>query len=91
MKTNFLNPTTKKVVLAIILAISFVPFIYYDTGIRCITTPCPAGKLGSLVSYALFSYHWNIYDSGIKYPNLIIGLIISYIIAALIIHNYKKE
>ncbi len=85
---KFFKPTPAKIIFSILLFIIFTPFIYYDTGIRCVTTPCPAGATGSLLMYFLFSYNLHIYD--ILYMNLVIGLFISYIISSALISLIKK-
>ena len=89
--TNFFRPTIPKVIVLIILAVAFVPFINYDTGIRCITTPCPSSASGSILMYLLFSYNFNIYTGGINYIILVIGLIISYLASCIIIFLFKKK
>ncbi len=91
MKINlkeFFKPTIAKIILFVIVFGAFVPFIYYDTGIRCIQAPCPAGATGSLLTYFLFSYNFYIYN--ILYINLLIGLFLSYIVSSALISLIKK-
>ena len=84
---SFLKPTIAKISVAVLILIIFVPFINYDTGIRCITTPCPANADGSIAMW-LFSYHSYIYS--IYYVNLIVGIILSYLISCLIVFIISK-
>ena len=86
---EFFKPTIAKTIIFIILFISFAPFVPYDTGIRCITTPCPSSTIGSLIQYLLFSYDFYIYFP-ILYTNLIMGIIISYLISCALISIIKK-
>ncbi len=87
---EFFKPTlSKMIVLAIIFAV-FVPFIHYDTGIRCIQAPCPAGATGSLLVYVLFSHNLYIYTGGVLYINLIIGLFVSYLVSCILILIVNK-
>ena len=87
---EFFKPTISKIIVFVILFVIFAPFIYYDTGIRCIMDPCPAGAIGSLLMYFLFSYNLQIYINGVLYINLIIGLIISYLFSCALISLIKK-
>ncbi len=86
---EFFKPTLAKIIIALVLVILFVPFINYDTGIRCITTPCDSDANGSILQYLInapfdhiFNIHWLV---------LIGGLILSYLIACMIILGYKKS
>lgn len=90
MNWKFFKPTIWKIVIFVIIFIVFVPFIHYDTGIRCEQAPCPAGTTGSLLKYILYSHDFYIYSGGILYINLIIGLIISYLISCIIVTLYNK-
>lgn len=83
-----------KIVTFVIIAIIAVPFITYDTGIRCIQEPCMSSTTGSFLMFVLFSYENTIYENGISYLNLIIGLIISYCISNFLVNksmNFLKE
>ncbi len=71
----------KRIVLALLLFIIFVPFIDYDNGMRCFTAPCNSTDLGSLIIY-IFNGFPHIY--GINYPILFGGIILSYLISFLI-------
>jgi hypothetical protein len=53
---KLLQPTIGKFALAALFFITFVPFIEFDTGIRCITVPCPSSSVGSILSYHLFYF-----------------------------------
>jgi|SRR3989344_2369872 len=86
---EFFKPTIAKIIVFIILFISFAPFISYDTGIRCVTIPCPSSATGSLIQYLLFSYDFYIYFP-ILYTNLIMGIIISYLISCALVSIIKK-
>jgi len=87
---KFFKPTILKIVVFIVLFLIFVPFIYYDTGVRCFTTPCPAGKLGSVMSYLMFSPNHFIYDDGIRSLNIIIGIILSYLASCMVYYLFQK-
>ena len=39
---EFFKPTRLKIILTLVALLAAIPFIGYDTGIRCITTPCPS-------------------------------------------------
>ncbi|PIN94862.1 hypothetical protein COU53_01960 [Candidatus Pacearchaeota archaeon CG10_big_fil_rev_8_21_14_0_10_30_48] len=75
------------VILCLILFIIFVPFINFDNGIRCITTPCPADTTGSIVLWGVYHFS-NIYF--INYFNLIMGLIIAGIVSYFIIRVINR-
>jgi len=81
--TSFLKPSLTKIVVFLVISFLFIPFIEYDTGIRCFTTPCPSGRVGSLLQYFVSSYHGNIYH--IDWSRLLIGLAIAYFLSALIL------
>ena len=85
---EFFKPTLKKIILTLVLFILFVPFIYYDTGIRCITYPCPSQAVGSIIGWLLSSYNFDIYS--ISFTNLILGLILSYLVSSTLIYIYNK-
>jgi len=85
---KFLKPTISKIIAAIFILIIFVPFINYDTGIRCIAAPCPASANGSIVIWLIFSYNFQIYS--ISYAALIIGIILSYLLSCIIIFAINK-
>lgn len=77
------KPSIGKLILTILISITLVPFIEYDTGIRCVTTPCASSAEGSIASWLLFSHDFDVYS--VSYANLIIGLILSYIASCLLI------
>jgi hypothetical protein len=84
MKTKQISivliPTTAKILIFIILFLLFVPVVEYDTGIRCITTPCPSGAPGSVLIYLMhFSHIYQFY-----YVSIVIGAVACYIIACLL-------
>ena len=71
---HYLKPTISKLILIAIIFTLFVPFISYDNGIRCITTPCPNESTGSVAAWLIFSPNFHIYS--VNYINLVIGLIL---------------
>lgn len=85
---DFLKPSLLKIAISIILFLVFVPFINYDTGIRCITTPCPSMANGSFLIYLIFSQNFYVYN--LVFFNLIIGFIISYFFACIISKTFKS-
>ena len=84
-RKEFFKPTLTKIIVSVIIVIVFVPFIHYDTGIRCIQAPCLAGATGSLLMYLLFSPNLYIYTGGILFTNLIIGLFVSYLLSCTLV------
>ncbi len=86
---EFLRPTLWKIIIFIIIFVIFVPFIYLDTGIRCIQAPCPSGKIGSILFYLLQSKKLHL--DGLYYFGLIIGLIVSYLLSCLIFRICGKK
>lgn len=80
-----LRPTKAKIALFLIIFVIFVPLVEYDTGIRCIRAPCPAGATGpiliSLFSHGLF---------GLNYVVMVPGLIISYLASCGIALLYSR-
>jgi hypothetical protein len=80
---NFLKPDPWKLSLFLLVFTILVPFLEYDIGLRCITTPCDTVEFGPIVSFFFRSptfYIFNIY-----YPFLIPGLVLSYLVSCLII------
>ena len=54
--------TVIRLFLAFIITAFTVPFITYDTGIRCIASPCnEAAARGGLVEFFAKSYNYNAY------------------------------
>lgn len=91
---EFFKPTITKIIVFAIIFIVFVPFVHYDTGIRCIQAPCPSGATGSLLMYFLFSHNLYIYSGGVLYMNLISGLLVSYLLSGtliLIVNKLRKK
>ena len=74
------------IILSGFLFVSFVPFLNYDTGIRCIKAPCPSVKNGSLLAYAILS-QLTIYK--VKYPTLVIGILLSIVLAWIILRTIR--
>lgn len=85
---TFLKPTITKIIVAILILVIFVPFIHYDTGIRCIQAPCPAGADGSIAMWLIFSHNFYVYS--VSYVNLIIGVFLSYLVSCLVIFGIDK-
>ena len=86
---EFLRPTIGKIILFLIISALFIPFIRYDNGIRCFTTPCPADSTGSVLMWLMsLRYAGHVYE--INYSYLITGLAISYLISYLIIFVFNK-
>ncbi len=85
-----MSPTPAKIVLFLILFVVFVPVLEYDTGIRCITTPCPSSAPGSFVAY-LLSPEKFIYQ--FYYLSIIVGIIATYLVSCLLLslaRNVKR-
>jgi len=78
---KLLRPTAPKVALFLLIFVIFIPFAEFDSGIRCITTPCPSGSVGSVLAYA-FSFHGAIYQ--FYYFSIAVGLVASYLISCLL-------
>lgn len=85
---DFLKPTGKKTIISIALFLIFIPVVYYDNGVRCVTTPCNSQDLGS-VFFFLFSNNKIAY--GISFFDLIIGLAISYLAACFVVYFWEKR
>ena len=85
---SFFKPTIAKIIIAVIIFIIFVPFINYNTGIVCVTFPCPSSAKGSIILWLLFSYELHIYS--VYYVNFIIGTISSYIASCIIVFAINK-
>lgn len=84
----FLKPSIAKIIISLLIFVIFVPFVYYDTGIRCIKAPCPAGANGSIVMWLFFSYNFHLFS--ISYVILIIGILLSYLVSCLILFAINK-
>jgi hypothetical protein len=85
---EFFKPTITKIVMSILLVMLIPSTIHYDTGIRCIKAPCPAGSDASFVQYfinAPFSYIYSIF-----WIKLIPGIILSYLISCTIVLLFRK-
>lgn len=48
------RPSYGKTSLTVVLFLLFAPVLNVDTGVRCITAPCPSGKTAS-IAFALIS------------------------------------
>lgn len=79
---GFLRPSMHQILWTIGLVLIFLPFVLYDTGIRCITAPCPSSLVTSLVGLLIF--HSPEQAIGISWPVLLLGTIATYIIVSLI-------
>jgi hypothetical protein len=85
---EFLMPSRKKAAVAALLFVLFVPFINYWNGIMCIRAPCPSDSTGSLIMFLLLAPTHLIYQ--ILYLNAIVGLALSYLLAAIAAPYYSK-
>lgn len=87
---EFIKPTRLKIIIAVILSVAFIPFIYYYTGSGVgIWMPPFGGTMGSILMYLLsLSNSARVYR--IFYLNLILGLIVSYLISCIILFLYRK-
>ena len=85
-------PSRGKIIIFLALFLLFVPVVNYDTGIRCITAPCPSSSPGSIFIYVLHGSQ--IYQ--FYYAAAIIGIVATYLIACFAISlkknvkNFKK-
>ncbi len=65
MKDELPGPFKKNIMrifLSFIITAFVVPFITYDTGVRCITSPCPeAATRGGLVEFFAKAHNLNAY------------------------------
>ncbi|MDP3965986.1 MAG: hypothetical protein Q8Q04_00460 [archaeon] len=75
----------RRLILAFLLLMVFVPFLNYDNGTRCITAPCDSGDMGSVALWGINGFP---YIYGVNYLFLIGGIILTFIIAALIFRRY---
>jgi len=86
--TLFLKPTTLKILLATFVFVLFVPFIHYDTGIRCFQAPCPSGAYGSVVMWLVKSAHLYIYRISLIIMG--VGMVLSYIFSCGTVYTAEK-
>ena len=83
---EFIKPTIAKAIITLVTFL-FIPILYYDTGIRCITTPCPASANGSIIQYLLHGF--GIHQ--VLWLNIILGIIGAYIFSCGIIYFLNKK
>ena len=79
--SRLLMPGAPKVALFLLLFLAFIPFAEFDTGVRCVTGPCPSSASGSVLAYAL-GYRGAIYQ--LRYFSIAVGLVASYLISCLL-------
>lgn len=79
----FLRPTITKTAVFTAISMLFIPFIDYDTGVRCFTTPCPSETTGSVAMWLLSSHDYHIYEYHLA--NLTAGLVLSYVLSCLVV------
>ena len=90
---EFFMPTIWKVIITIFLSVLFTPFVHFDSGIVCITSPCGGEASGTLAAY-LFSKRSGYPNSSIvyfSYGKLFFGLIISYLISCVPVYVYQRK
>jgi hypothetical protein len=85
---RFFRINLKRVILTLIIFSAFIHFINYDTGIRCITQPCPTTMPITVLDWIILSNQGFVY--GMSYLNLVIGIIISFLISSIIFYLYGK-
>ena len=85
---EFFKLTKWKIFISILIFVLFVPFIYLDSGIRCIQAPCGALILGTIIQY-LLSHNFLIYAIKINYLYLVLGIMSSYLLSSLICNKIK--
>jgi hypothetical protein len=83
---EYIKPTKRKIILFLLIFVVLVPFIQYDTGIRCIQAPCPAADVGSVFKFVKNSKGF----VEIEYINFSVGLVISYLAACGLIFMHKN-
>lgn len=86
---QFLKPTISKIIIFLVISIVFIPFIRYDNGIRCFTTPCDSDTTGSFAMWLFSSYNYHIYQ--IHYSYMIFGIVVTYLISCLIALIFKSD
>lgn len=79
---GFLRPSAHQIVWTVMIVLLFLPFIQYDTGVRCVTVPCPSSAIASAAGYAFFHTQQEAY--GVSWIILILGTIVTYIVVSLI-------
>ncbi|VVB98256.1 Uncharacterised protein [uncultured archaeon] len=85
---ELLKPDWKKIALAALLFLLFVPFLTYDNGIRCIRAPCPASSAGSALMFGLSNEH-HIYS--VDYAVMAAGIVAAYLISCIAISMLRKK
>lgn len=89
---DFFKLSWLKAAIFLIILLSVFPSVKYDTGIRCITIPCPSESIGTFLNYFFNSPNHYIYS--IDYVSLALGFIASYLIScsfAFLINKLLKE
>jgi len=87
---DFFRPTLAKILITLITIAVTVPFIHYDTGIRCIQAPCPASATGSILTFLLHSPNRHIYTHGISIPVLLVGGLLAYLLSCTLVWVSNK-
>ncbi len=80
-------PDALKVAAFAAIFVLFVPFIEYDTGIRCITTPCASSATGTIAGFLLSQQK---YVYGLLAVNLVIGAAVAYLISCIAVRYAFK-
>lgn len=85
---EFLKLSWLKVILTLVIFFVFAPVVYYDSGIRCVTTPCPSEALGSVLDFLFFA---NSSDYSVSYTLFILELVFSYIMVSIFMFIFSKK
>jgi hypothetical protein len=90
---TFFSPSLKKIGILLGLLIISIPFIGYDTGVRCITTPCPSYAYTTVWKYIFLSadnpYAAQGFD--ISWFRAGIGVVAWYLIISTVIYFLKPK
>ncbi len=89
---EFFKPTRVKVIFLLLAVLFVIPFIGYDTGIRCITTPCPSFAHTTLWKFMFLKndnpYTANSYE--ISWTRIAGGIAIFYVLGCMIVPLSRK-
>ncbi len=85
---SFFTPTLLKLIIASLLFVFFVPFISYDTGIRCVQAPCPSLTNIPIATWMLINPSFS--NQSFSTIKFILGWLSSYLVACFFIWIIKK-